>query len=206
MHLGEVAVIEGDSADSSTNRMLERQLVGLRQSDDGKVEPVQLEHVALLQGAPNTPPGMVRLAANAVTLRAQAEAHMEGETRRLVESRREVVRAGLPDRRKRVGLNFNLKSADVAKRRMELSRDPEADAEELEVVKQAQRSSERSEGWRLSDLMRKWIGSCRGTCVFWRTSSPSRQPAMRMWKHSMPRWRRSPCGSHRSGSGGGTPP
>ena len=139
VHLGEVAVIEGDSADSSTSRTLERQLVGLRQSDDGKVEPVHLEHVALLQGAPNTPPGMVRLAANAVTLRAQAEAHMEGETRRLVESRREVVRAGLPDRRKRVGLNFNLKSADVAKRRMQLSRDPEADAEELEVVKQAQR-------------------------------------------------------------------
>ena len=139
VHLGEVAVIEGDSADSSTSRTLERQLVGLRQSDDGKVEPVHLEHVALLQGAPNTPPGMVRLAANAITLRAEAEAHLEGEARRRAEARREVVRAGLPDRRKRVGLNFNLKSADVATRRMELSRDPEVDSEELETVKQAQR-------------------------------------------------------------------
>ena len=120
-------------------RTLERRLVGLRQGDDGDVQELPFEHIALLQGAPNVPPGSVSLAARTVTLRARAAVDLEGEARHMAEARREVVRAGVPERRNRVGLNFNLKAADVAKRRAELARDAGAEAEELEAVKREQR-------------------------------------------------------------------
>ena len=81
------------------------------------------------------PPGAVPLAARAVTLRAEAGVYLEGEARRMAEARRKVVRTGLPERQTRVRLNFNLKAADVAWRRTELSRDAEAGADELEAVK-----------------------------------------------------------------------
>ena len=139
LHLGDVAVEEEKRADSSARETLERRLVGLRQGDDGKLTELSLEHIMFLQGAPHMPPGAVPMAARAITLRAEASAYLESEARRMAEARREVVRAGLPDRRNRVGLNFNLKAADIAGRRSELSRDPESDAHELEAVKREQR-------------------------------------------------------------------
>ena len=139
LHLGDVAVEGERRADSSSRETLERRLVGLRQGDDGNLTELSLEHFMLLQGAPHMPPGAVPLAARAVTLRADAGAYLEEEARRMAEARREVVRAALPERRNRIGLNFNLKAADIAGRRSELSRDPEADPDELEAVKREQR-------------------------------------------------------------------
>ena len=139
LHLGTVAVEEEGGVASPDRRTLERRLVGLHQGDDGRAEEVSLEQFALLQGAPHVPPGAVPLAARAVTLRAEAAAHLEREAHRMTGARRKVVRAGLPERRERVGLNFNLKGSDAAKRRTELSRDHGAKAEELEAVKREQR-------------------------------------------------------------------
>ncbi|WP_420636572.1 helicase-related protein [Candidatus Palauibacter sp.] len=142
LHLGEVAVEEAadDRPTGSLQRpSLERRLVGLRQSDDGEVTELSLEHVALLQGAPHMPPGAVPMAARTVTLRAEAATYLQEEARRMAEARRETVRAGLPERRKRVGLNFNLKGADAAERRSELAKDASPDEEELEAVKREQR-------------------------------------------------------------------
>lgn len=159
LHLGEVAVDEEGPAEGAGitsrytsgrdgdahpldlgRRTLERRLVGLRQDDGGKGQEVPFEHVALLQGAPNIPPGAVPLAARSVALRAQAAANLDAEAHYMADARRKAVRAGVRERRRRVGLNFNLKAADVAKRRAELARDAGADTEELEAVKREQRA------------------------------------------------------------------
>ena len=138
VHLGDVAV-EEEGAGGAGRQTIERRLIALRQGDDGGIAEASLEEVALLQGAPSVPPGAVPLAGRAVTLRAEAAGHLDGEARRMAEARREVVRAGLPERRERVGVNFNLRAAEVARRRLALSRDPEAAAEELDSVKREQR-------------------------------------------------------------------
>ena len=129
----------GEHSSGFGRRILERRLVALRQGDDGQGQEVPFEHVALLQGAPNIPPGAVPLAAKSVALRAQAAADLDVEARYMADARKEVVRAGVRDRRKRVGLNFNLKAADVARLRAELARDADADPQELEAVKRKQR-------------------------------------------------------------------
>jgi len=158
LHLGEVAVGEegpaegvgitsrytsardGDAHASDLGpRTLERCLVGLRQDDGGEGQEVPFEHIVLLQGAPNVPPGAVPLAARSVALRAQAAADLDAEAQDMADARREVMRTGVRKRRKRVGLNFNLKAADVARLRAELVRDADVDPEELEAVKRKQR-------------------------------------------------------------------
>ena len=139
VHLGEVGVEGGRRAATSARETLERRLVAVRQGDDGSIAEASLEEVALLQGAPHVPPGAVPLAARAVTLRAEAAIFLEAEARRMAEARREVVRAAGPARRERVGLNFNLRAAEVARRRSALARDPESGADEMEAVKREQR-------------------------------------------------------------------
>ena len=139
VHLGEVGVEGARRADASERETLQRRLAAVRQSDEGRIETLSLEHISLLQGAPHVPPGVVPLAARAVTLRAEAAAHLDNEARQMAEARRELVRAGLPERRERIGLNFNLKAAEVARRRSELARDSDAEPEALEAVKREQR-------------------------------------------------------------------
>ena len=138
VHLGDVPVEEQNGAEPPERRTLQRRLLALHQSDDGKIEGESLEQVALLQAAPNIPPGAVSLAGRAVSLRAEAAAYLDEEALRMAEARREVVLAGLPEQRERVGQNFNLKAAEVAKRRMDL-RNSGGEAEELTAVKLEQR-------------------------------------------------------------------
>ena len=138
VHLGDVPVEEQNGAESPKRRTLERRLLALHQRDDGKIERESLERVVLLQAAPNIPPGAVPLAGRAVSLRAEAAAYFDEEALRMAEARREVVLAGLPEQRGRVGQNFNLKAAEVAKRRVDL-RDSGGDADELAAVKHEQR-------------------------------------------------------------------
>ena len=144
LHLGEVAVEESGSAEAAPAKTLERRLLALRQGDDGRIAEASLEHIALLQGAPELPPGAVPLAARAITLRAEAAAFLEAEALRMADARRGIVVAGLPDRRRRIGENFNLRAAEAARRRMELSKSGESEnsaerARELEAVKAEQR-------------------------------------------------------------------
>ena len=154
MHLGDVEVEEegrwaedggllargGErDAEDAERKTLERRLLALRQGEDGKVAEMSVEEVGLLQGVPDHPPGAVPLAARALTLRAEALGHLDAEAQRLADIRRDAVRAELPERRERVGLNFNLRGAEMARRRTELSKDAEANPEELEAVKRGQR-------------------------------------------------------------------
>ena len=138
LQLGEVTVAEGRNADTLGRESIERRVVGIRQGHDNEIVELSLEHVGFLQSAPNVPPGSVALASRALTLRAEAAAYLEGQARRMTEARRNIVRSGLPERRTRIGLNYNLRAAEIAKRRIELSKDPDAKAEDLKAVKQRQ--------------------------------------------------------------------
>ena len=61
---------------------------------------------AFLQGAPHIPPGEVPLARRAAALRVDAATRLEEEALRRAEARRETVKAELPRRRERIGINF----------------------------------------------------------------------------------------------------
>ena len=150
IHLGELAVLEEAEDETASHvharRRLERRLACLRQGEDGRIAPLPLEYLAFLQEARHVPPGTVPLATRAVTLRAETNAHLHEEARRVAEARRELVRDAIPERRARITLNLNLRAAEAASRRSALSRDPNADPDELEAVKreQADLSLERS--------------------------------------------------------------
>ena len=141
VHLGDVEVCEGPGAGPGRGdpKTLERRLVGMRQGEDGRVRSERPERFALLRPAPEVPPGAVPLAARAAPLRARAGAHLEEDGRRMAEERRKVVRAELPERRERVNQNFNLRTAEAARRRSELRR-AGGNGDELEEVKREQRA------------------------------------------------------------------
>ncbi len=142
VHLGELAVLEeaeDETAPSApADRTLEKRLVCLRQGEDGRIAPLPLEYLSFLQEARHVPPGTVPLANKAVTLRAATNVHLHEEAQRVAEARRELVRDAIPERRARITLNLNLRAAEAASRRSALSRDPDADPEELEAVKRDQ--------------------------------------------------------------------
>ena len=152
LHLGEAAVMEEGGADTVGRKTIERRVLGLRQADDTEIAELSLEHAGFLQGAPHVPPGSVPLASRALTLRAEAAEYLEGRARDMTEAHREIVRSGLPERRNRIGLNYNLKAAEIAERRIEVSRDPDAQAEELEAVKRRQRALREQRSLALADI------------------------------------------------------
>ena len=152
LHIGEAAVMEEGGADTLGRKTIERRVLGLRQADDTEIEELSLEHAGFLQGAPHVPPGSVPLASRALTLRAEAAEYLEGRARDMTEAHREISRSGLPERRNRIGLNYNLKAAEIAERRIELSRDPDAQAEELEAVKRRQRALREQRSLALADI------------------------------------------------------
>ena len=142
VHLGELAVLEEAEDEvapgTSARRTLEKRLACLRQGEDGRIAPLPLEYLSFLQEAGHVPPGTVPLATKAVTLRAETNAHLHEEAQRVAEARRELVRDAIPERRARITLNLNLRAAEAASRRSALSRDPDANPEELDAVKQEQ--------------------------------------------------------------------
>ena len=142
LYLGEVSVEEkdGESTGASSQDTLARGLVVLRQDDEGKVSGASLHAFAFLQEAPHVPPGAVPLAGRAATMRVDAAIRLEREALRKAEARRETVRAQLSDRRERIGINFNLRAAELAVRRRELGKNAQADPAEKELVLRRQRA------------------------------------------------------------------
>ena len=142
VHLGELAVLEEAEAETAPSaaarRTLEQRLVCLRQGEDGRIAPLPLEYLAFLQEARHVPAGTVPLATRAVTLRAETNAHLHEEAQRVAKARRELARDAIPERRARITLNLNLRAAEAASRRSALSRDFDANPEELDAVKQEQ--------------------------------------------------------------------
>ena len=139
-----------ETAASDERRTLDRRLFGLRQDGDGALSESPVEHLLLLQGASDIAPGAVPLAAQGIALRASAAAYAEQHvSARMVDERQAASRAELPERRRRIGVGFDLRAAELAARRAKLSstrgrRDVD---EELHTIKQEQRalSAERRE-------------------------------------------------------------
>ena len=148
-HLGLASVAErgdrppGDTAEAAEPRLLERRLFGLRQDADGALSESPVEHLLLLHGAPEVAPGAVPLAARGGAMRASAAAYAEQEmSARMADDRRAALRAELPERRRRIGVGFDLRAADLAGRRSKLAAGAGSAEthDELQAVKQEQRA------------------------------------------------------------------
>ena len=122
-------------ARSAFRGSVESRLLALRQGGADEAEaPVELPPDALLvlHPAPGVAPGSVPLAGRGAALRAGAAVHVERHLSRVVEAHRTARRAELPERRRRVNVSFDLRSAALAKRRSALARaaaSPAADEE-----------------------------------------------------------------------------
>ena len=123
--------------------VLERRLLGVRQGPDGAPDEYSMEHLLLLRGAPGVAPGAVPLASRGIGMRATAAAYAADDVAaQMAETHRSALQAELPERRRRVGVGFDLRAADLAGRRTKLSNAASgADAAaELDAVKQEQRA------------------------------------------------------------------
>ena len=126
------------AAPESTPQMLERRLVAVRHDEDGEPAMCAVEPLLLLHGAPQVPPGAVPLAARATAMRAEAARLLaDFAESELAEARRSALRTELPARTHRLAAGFDLRGAELAKQRAAM--DKEADAEDLAIVKAAQR-------------------------------------------------------------------
>ena len=138
-HLGATSVVERAGGPLP----VEQRLFGLRQDADGALSELPVEHLLLLHGAPEVAPGAVPLASRGGAMRASAAAYAGQElSARPVEERRAALRAELPERRRRIGIGFDLRAADLAARRAKLAgRAAGADThDELQAVKDEQRT------------------------------------------------------------------
>ena len=136
------------SAAPHHRRTVERRLLGLRHDEDGAPAECPVEHLLLLRGAPDVPPGAIPLAGRGDVMRAEAAGFAERQVLdRLVAEHRDAVRAELPERRRRTVIGFDLHAADLAARRAKLSSGRRAGAERagamedgaLDAVKREQR-------------------------------------------------------------------
>ena len=141
---GATVAAEAIASEPRRREVVERRLLGLRQdgTGDDTVE-CPVEQVLLLRGASGVAPGAVPLATRALGMRAEAVRYAEQHVlERRVEEHRDALRAELPERRRRVGIGFDLHAADLAGRRAKLARAAGRKDEQngLEEVKQEQRA------------------------------------------------------------------
>ena len=151
-HLG-LAAVQLD-ADASAPQALEHRLLAVRQEADGEPVESAIEPLLLLHSGAQVAPGAVPLASRGVSMRADAAHFLNrlAETR-LAEERRNALRTELPERRRLLAAGFDLQAAELAARRTQLAqalaKNEDADADDLDAVKQAQRTlaAERTEAF-----------------------------------------------------------
>ena len=120
--------------------VLERRLVGIRHAAGTAPTTEPVERLMLLRPAPEIAPGGVPLAARGVAMRAEAAALAERVRDDLVEEHRTAERRELPERRRRLAVGFDLKAAELAARRAELTSGKRASEDgEREEVRNEQR-------------------------------------------------------------------
>ena len=123
---------------------LESRLIGLRQSGDGSVTELPVEHLLLLRGADAFAPSRVPLATLARGMVADALGFARGEIgERLAQSHRQERFDDLPSRVESVNRGFDFQAAELAAARSRLNhlaRDGDRDAAaELAKIKERQR-------------------------------------------------------------------
>ncbi len=135
LHLGEVnAKEQGDDANHFPPRTVARNLLAIRQNESGAISAASLDRLAFLQGAPHIPPGAVPLARRASQILGGAAEHFVRESTRLADKRSSKIAAEVAKRRGQIGIDCNLRLADLAKQRSALSKDPQADPQEKQEV------------------------------------------------------------------------
>ena len=139
------AAAEASASESRRREVVERRLLGLRQDGaGGATVECPVEQVLLLRGAPDVAPGAVPLASRALGMWAEAARYAEQHVlERRVGEHRDALRAELPERRRRVGIGFDLRAAELAGRRAKLARTGAGRKDErngLEEVKREQRA------------------------------------------------------------------
>ena len=135
LHLALVGIEEEDSPaakakgaglfarPASGRRSLERRLLLIRQSADGAVKDDESPWgMALLRGGGGIGPGNHQLAAQSRSRFEAAEAHARAFAERLAARRREAIRTEAPARKRRLGTGFDLRAAELAKRRAAANR------------------------------------------------------------------------------------
>ncbi len=151
-HLGLVSVEEevppsggnGDGAiglfpeRSAKRRLRERRLVGLRQEEDGTLVEEPVERMLLLHGARGAAPGAIPLASRSIAMRVEAARQAEVLAERLSERRREHARRGAAERRRSLAIGFDLRAAELARRRRTLREKAEPDPAELDALRREQ--------------------------------------------------------------------
>ena len=136
---------------------LESRLVGLRQSSDGSLTELPVEHLLLLRGADGFAPSRVPLATLARGMVGEALGFAREEVgERLVQLHREERLGDLPARAEAVNRGYDFQAAELAAARSHLSQlardgDREA-AAELGVIKERQRRLTASRKQRLDEL------------------------------------------------------
>ena len=150
LHLAVADVVQEEPEERAgdgvaARRVLERRLLAVRhdgnEGDDSDGPTQELvERLLLLGTAPEVPPGAVPLAGHALSMRDEAAAYAESRIlARIVEDRRKVEQAELPERRQQMEVGYGLRSAEVARRRRQLAATGE-DADALDQVKDEQRT------------------------------------------------------------------
>ncbi len=126
------------------SEIVESRLIGLRQDEDGAVEPCPLEHLLLLRGAPDVAPGSVPLARTARRLTDAARDWIENDAlARLVDEHRARIEQSVPERLDWTARGCDHRTAELIARRQHVGRkaragDARASAE-LARVKDEQR-------------------------------------------------------------------
>ena len=145
VHLA-LASVEQAAASPTGRHVIERRLVALRQNEDGAVAECPVEHLLLLHGAPDVAPGAVPLAGRGIGLQAAAAEFADREVAtHLVNEHRAALRAEMPAQRRRTAVGFDLRAAQLARRRAALSKaagtaDGAEKAEALRAVVEEQRA------------------------------------------------------------------
>ncbi|MDE0301137.1 MAG: helicase-related protein [Candidatus Poribacteria bacterium] len=150
-------LFDEDGERENAPKPLESRLVGLRQTSDGSVTELPVEHLLLLRGAGGFAPSRVPLATLARGMAADVLEFARQEIgERLVQLHRVERLGDLPPRAEAVNRGFDFQAAELAAARSRLSQlardgDQEASAE-LGVIKDRQRRLTASRKRRLDEL------------------------------------------------------
>lgn len=142
------------------SEILEYLLVGLKQDENNSVEECPLEYLLLLRGCKGLPPGAVRFAATIKDATDQAREHaFETIAKGLAGERKQALLNSLPEREDFVRRGYHYQEAELATRRIELSkkvRQGEVKARiELSRIKERQRQLSHLRGKALNMLRRE---------------------------------------------------
>ena len=130
--------VPGSPKRTPKRRLRERRLVGLRQEEDGTLVEEPVERMLLLHGARGAAPGAIPLASRSIAMRVDAARQIEALAERLSERSREHARRDAAERRRTLAAGFDLRAAELARRRRTLREQLELDPKEGDALRREQ--------------------------------------------------------------------